>query len=54
MSDLMVLLEESLLLFTNSRISPLDEVEDLIVEQRTKVDEKRRLLLVCDVTNNIK
>ncbi|XP_034247011.1 uncharacterized protein LOC117648499 isoform X2 [Thrips palmi] len=45
MSDLMVLLEESLLLLTNSRTSPLDEVEELIVKQRTIVDEQHRLLL---------
>lgn len=45
MSDLMVLLEESLLLLTNSKISPLDEVEELIVQQRTVVDEQRKILL---------
>lgn len=46
MSDLMVLLEESLLLLTNSSTAPLDEVEGLIVQQRTLVDEQRRSLMV--------
>ncbi|XP_026293811.1 uncharacterized protein LOC113217931 [Frankliniella occidentalis] len=44
-SELMVLMEESLLLLTNSRISSLNDVEDKIVEQRNFVDEKRKLLL---------
>lgn len=46
MSILMGLLEESIMFLSNANTVSLDEVEDLIVEQRNIVDEQRRLLQV--------
>lgn len=44
-SELMVLLDRNILLISNSDTNSLNDVEDLIVEQRLIVDEQQRVLL---------